>query len=206
MRAGLPLTEQKRDSEPEPQSGPAPAGAAGDRSDGDGALPSLRQVFDEYAAFVWRTLRHLGIRDAEIEDVCQDVFIAIHRKLEGFEGRSSLRTWIYGICLRTASDHRRRAYVRRERPVSELPISAVEAPQHDQYERAEARRVLSELLDLLDDDKRAVFVLYELEELTMKEVAEVVGCPLQTAYSRLHAARKLVLEAAARRREEGSRE
>ena len=72
--------------------------------------------------------------------------------------------------------------------------------QFDDYARSEARQLLASLLDVLDSDKRAVFVLYEIEELSMKEVAEAVGCPLQTAYSRLHAARKLILEAAERAR------
>jgi RNA polymerase sigma-70 factor (ECF subfamily) len=158
--------------------------------------PSLREVFDEYAPFVWRTLRHFGVRDADLEDVCQEVFVAVHRKLTSFEGRSSLRTWLYGICMRTASDFRRRAYVRRERAVAEPPPVSVDPDQAVELERAESRKLLERLLDELDEDKRVVFVLYELEELTMKEVADVVGCPLQTAYSRLHAARKIVLEAA----------
>ncbi len=162
--------------------------------------PTLRQVFDEHAPFVWRTLRHLGVPESDIEDSCQDVFVAVHRKLDGFEGRSSLRTWIYGICLRVASDRRRRAHVRRELPVAELPSRAVEPTQMDDYERAQARALLAALLDELDEDKRAVFVLYEIEGLAMKEIAEAVGCPLQTAYSRLHAARRLVVAAAQRAR------
>ena len=79
-------------------------------------LLSVRQIFDEHARYVWRTLRHLGVADADLEDVCQEVFVTVHRKLPEFEGRSKLRTWLYGICLRVASDYRRRAYVRRERP------------------------------------------------------------------------------------------
>jgi RNA polymerase sigma-70 factor, ECF subfamily len=157
--------------------------------------PTLRQVFDEHASYVWRTLRHLGVGEADLEDVCQDVFVAVHRKLDGFEGRSSLRTWIYGIALRVASDYRRRAHVRRELPVADLELDAAEPTQLEDIARGEARRLLLSLLDRLDDDKRAVLVLYELEELGMKEVAEIVGCPLQTAYSRLHAARRLLFEA-----------
>lgn len=146
-------------------------------------------MFDDYGAFVWRTLRHLGVREADVADVCQEVFVTVHRRLGDFEGRSSLRTWIYGICIRTASDHRRRASVRREIPTDEVPDSVTEANQPAELERSRLRARLAALLDTLDDDKRAVFVLYEIEELTMKEVAKIVGCPLQTAYSRLHAAR-----------------
>jgi len=157
---------------------------------------SLREIFEQNVAFVWRTLRHFGVSEADVEDVCQEVFVVVHRKIAGFEGRSALRTWLYGICFRVAKDHRSRAYIRREVAVSEPPPPAVPATQDTDYARAEARLMLETILNLLDEDKRAVFVLYEIEGLAMREVAEVVGCPLQTAYSRLQAARKLVLEAA----------
>jgi RNA polymerase sigma-70 factor (ECF subfamily) len=160
----------------------------------------FREIFTTYAPFVWRTLRHLGIAESDIDDVCQDVFVAVHRKIGGFEGRSSLKTWIYGICLRVSSDHRRLAHVRRELPVAEVSQGTLAPTQVEDVERGEARRLLLRLLEALDEDKRAVFVLYEIEELSMKEVAEAVGCPLQTAYSRLHAARKLILEAGERGR------
>jgi RNA polymerase sigma-70 factor (ECF subfamily) len=166
--------------------------------------PSLRSIFDEHVAFVWRSLRHLGVGEADLEDVCQDVFVVVHRKLPEFEGRSTLRTWLYGICLRVSKDHRRKAYVRREVVVPELPARVQQATQEDDCTRAESRELLSHMLGLLDDDKRAVFVLYEIEGLGMKEVAEAVGCPLQTAYSRLHAARRIVLDAAKRLRLAGA--
>ncbi len=155
--------------------------------------PGLREIFDEYAPFVWRVLRHVGVPSADLEDVSQEVFFTVLRRLESFEGRSKLRTWIYGICLRVASDHRRKAYVRREAPVADPPLGPVAAPQEHHVAHGEAKGWLLAALAALDEDKRAVFVLYEIEELTMKEVAEVLGCPLQTAYSRLHAARELVL-------------
>jgi RNA polymerase sigma-70 factor, ECF subfamily len=199
VRSSLPLIEEPPTSAPDRPGGEVDAAEGETRRDRSGSVPSLREIFDEHAPFVWRTLRHLGVREADLPDVCQEVFVAVHRKLDGFEGRSSLRTWLYGICLRTASDHRRRAYVRRERAVAEPPPSTVEPTQDAETERAAARRLLHSLLDELDEDKRAVFVLYEIEELGMKEIAEILACPLQTAYSRLHAARKLVLESARRR-------
>lgn len=154
--------------------------------------PSLAEVFRREAPFVWRALRRLGVREADVEDVCQEVFVVVHRKLADFEGRSSLRTWIYGICARTASDYRRSARVRREVVTDAPPETTSDARQHDVVALREARAKLDRILDQLDDDKRAVFVLYEIEELSMNEVAEALGCPLQTAYSRLHAARKIV--------------
>lgn len=158
------------------------------------AAPTFAAVFTENAPFVWRALRRLGVREADVPDVCQDVFVVVHRKLPGFEGRSTLRSWIYGICIRTAADHRRRAHVRHEMPTPDPPEGEVAATQTIAVERRQARALLDTALDLLDEDKRAVFVLYEVEELTMSEVAEAVGCPLQTAYSRLHAARRIVKE------------
>jgi RNA polymerase sigma-70 factor (ECF subfamily) len=161
-------------------------------------VPTLRQIFDEHISFVWRSLRHLGISEADLEDVCQDVFVVVHRKLGDFEGRSTLRTWLYGICLRVAKDHRRRAYVRREHPVGELPPRAEPPTQEEDCAKSETRQLLSTILEQLDEDKRNVFILYEIEGLSMKEVADAMQCPLQTAYSRLHAARRIVLEAAKR--------
>jgi RNA polymerase sigma-70 factor (ECF subfamily) len=159
--------------------------------------PTLRQVFDEHGAYVWRALRHLGAPEGEVDDLVQEVFVVVHRRLPSFEGRSSLRTWLYGICLRVASDFRRRARVRYERtasdPARDLSESASLAPD----ERARARAQLRNLLAALDDDKREVLVLYEIEGLPMSEVAEILGCPLQTAYSRLHAARARLVALAA---------
>lgn len=152
----------------------------------------IAEVFGEHGAYVWRALRHLGIREADLPDITQEVFLVAHRKLAEFEARSSIRTWLYGICLRTSSDYRRKAYNRREVAVGELPEQVAEALQPSEVERGQLRRRLQELLEALDADKREVFVLYEIEELPMKQIAKLVGVPLQTAYSRLHAARRLL--------------
>jgi RNA polymerase sigma-70 factor (ECF subfamily) len=155
----------------------------------DPDLPSLREVFDAHAAYVLRSLRHLGVAESDIEDVGQEVFVTVHRKLATFEGRSKLRTWLYGICLRVASDYRRRAHVRRERATADPARDLHEAEEQAPDAQVQARAELRALLDELDEDKRAVVVLYEIEGFSMKEVAEILDCPLQTAYSRLHAAR-----------------
>lgn len=154
-------------------------------------MGSFDQVFREHAPFVWRTLRRLGVREADVDDVCQEVFVVVHRKLPEFEGRSSLRTWIYGICIRTASAHRKLAR-HREMPTDSPPEREAEGTPHESLARRRALEKLDRALHELDEDKRTVFVLYEIEELGMAEIAEIVGCPLQTAYSRLHAARDKV--------------
>lgn len=168
---------------------------AANRPAASAAVPSVAEVVREHAPFVGRSLRYLGVRDAELEDAAQEVFLVVCRRLGDFEGRSSLRTWLYGICLRTAQSYRRRAASRREQLAAEPPEAHVQGEQDAALHRAQARRRLQRVLAELDEAKRTVFVLYELEQLSMKEVAEAVGCPLQTAYSRHQAGRQQVLAA-----------
>jgi RNA polymerase sigma-70 factor, ECF subfamily len=146
-------------------------------------------------------LRRLGVQESDVEDVCQEVFVVVHRRLPEFEGRSALRTWVYGICVRAASDYRKRAHRRRELVTDDPPEQVAKEDAHRDLASREARKLLDGILAELDDDKRAVFVLYEIESLPMNDVAEAVGCPLQTAYSRLHAARAHVATAAKRLQE-----
>jgi RNA polymerase sigma-70 factor, ECF subfamily len=156
------------------------------------------RVFREHAAYVWRVLRRLGVHESDVEDVCQEVFVIVHKKLGTFEGRSSLRTWIYGIALRSAADYRKRSFRKNETVTETLPDVASSADQESEAAGRQARALLDRIVGELDDDKRAVFVLYEIEELPMSEVAAAIGCPVQTAYSRLHSARDLVEKAVKR--------
>jgi RNA polymerase sigma-70 factor (ECF subfamily) len=158
----------------------------------------FERVFQEHAPYVWRALRRLGVAEADADDVCQEVFIVVYRKLGTFHGGSSLRTWLYAICLRVASEHRRRPHRLREEVVAAVPDEGVAAAQEEELQRRQALGLLDQALDQLDDEKRAVFVLFELEQMSMVEVAAAAGCPLQTAYSRLYAARKTVEAALAR--------
>ncbi|MBK6697594.1 MAG: sigma-70 family RNA polymerase sigma factor [Myxococcales bacterium] len=149
-------------------------------------------LFREHGPFVWRVLRRLGVSENDTADACQEVFVVVHKKLAEFERRSSVRTWLYGIAVRVASDHRRRVRRRRELVTDVPPELLTDESPDDTAMMREARALLDGILDTLDDDKRAVFVLYEIEQLAMNDVATAIGCPLQTAYSRLHAARDLV--------------
>jgi len=180
--------------------GTGPQAAAGEATEGtqQEEVPSFAEVFRTYSQFVWRVLLRMGVSEADVEDVAQEVFLGIHRNLPRFEGRCSLRTWVYGICHRRAVDYRRRAYTRYEVPTDEPPDAGHDGGQDDGLDLAHAKASLNQVLDSLDDDKRAVFVLFEIEQIPMEEVAEIVGCPLQTAYSRLYAARRKVDAAAAR--------
>jgi RNA polymerase sigma-70 factor (ECF subfamily) len=160
------------------------------------------EIFQQHGRFLWRTLMNLGVPGHDAQDLCQEVMLTVHRRLPDFDGRS-LRGWLYGICVRMASDYRKSARVRREVSEPEPPDVGLEAQQPEQVEQARRLGRVLEALKLLSEDKRTAFVLYEVEELTLAEVSEAVGAPLQTVYSRIKAARdalrlELSVEGAAR--------
>ncbi len=163
------------------------------------AVPSFAEVFESNAAFVWRIVARQGVAQADLPDVCQDVFVAIHRMLPNFRGRSSLTTWIYAICVRTVSRYRRKAFRRREQFPDEPCEETGPAHQQSDLELNEFRRQLDAILHRLSREQREMFILHELEELSIPQAATIAGCPIPTAYSRLHAAREAVLAAFARK-------
>lgn len=154
------------------------------------AAPDFRTLFDQHVDFVWRVLRRYGVPERDADDVCQEVFLIIHRKLAEFEGRSSLRTWIYGIAARTAIASRRKAHVRRELFESAVVEQRSEPTQHEQAESKRALSQIEQLLAAMDCEKREAFVLYELEGMSVAEVARATGVPENTALYRLHRARE----------------
>jgi RNA polymerase sigma-70 factor (ECF subfamily) len=152
------------------------------------AIFDFRTIFDTYGPFVTRTLRRLGVPSADRHDLRQEIFVVVHRKLHEYDGRASLQSWVYGICTRVASTYRRSTRIRREE-VLEFP-QHVAANQDGDLDTRRTYAHVESLIAALDEEKRTVFVLHELRGLSMNEVVRAVGCPLQTAYSRLHAARK----------------
>lgn len=154
-------------------------------------VPSFCEVYEAHFDFVYRSVRRLGARDDQVDDAVQDVFVVVHRRLAAFEGRSTMKTWLFGIAMRVVADHRRRT-ARKERPTVPLRESVIDSPSgcpHRAAKKAEAVRILHEVLDSMDDDKRAVFVMAELEQMSSPEIAEALGVKLNTVYSRLRAAR-----------------
>jgi RNA polymerase sigma-70 factor, ECF subfamily len=150
----------------------------------------LGELMRAHTPYVWRVLRSLGVRESDLEDVCQETFIIVQRRYHTLENPGALRSWIYGIALRVVSDYRARAHRRHEVLSSEPPQPMFQPPQEDALDRKRAWALIDELMGRMTEEQRQVFVLYEVEELGMREVSEIVGCPLQTAYSRLYAARK----------------
>lgn len=167
--------------------------------------PTFEQVYAEHFDFVWRCVRRLGVAPASSDDAVQDVFLVVHRRLADFEGRSSVRTWLFGIARRVVRDHRPRA---RERELDDgqlaaLAESADRAPD-ERAARNEAARLLNALLQRLDEDKREAFILSELEQISVPDIADEIGVNLNTVYSRVRAARKELEEGLARLRAQQS--
>ena len=162
----------------------------------------FEDVYRDFFSFVWRSVKRLGVRDASLDDVVQEVFVIVHRRLSAFEGRSSLRTWLFGIALRVARAHRRASGRRDPKGEAVDPdtLRSTAPSPSESTEKAEAVRLLHTILDELDDERREVFVMAELEELPMPEIAETLGLGVNTAYARLRAARISFEQALARHR------
>jgi RNA polymerase sigma-70 factor (ECF subfamily) len=152
---------------------------------------------------VWRSLRHLGVPDALVEDAAQDVFLVVHRRWDSFDARwSSVETWLFGILLRVARTYRRslrrRSWVvPSTREVVEVVPSPAASPA-ELVARREAAALLDRLLDALDDDKRAIIVLVDVEQLSVPQAAEALSVNLNAAYWRLRTARNQLRRALAR--------
>jgi RNA polymerase sigma-70 factor (ECF subfamily) len=168
--------------------------------------PTFAQVYEDYFPFVWRSARRLGAPEATVDDVVQEVFVVVYRRLSQFEWRSSLRTWLFGIVLNVVRAHRRSLRAKHPHALSadrgadpDAVIDLASGPQ-DVAMKAQAARLLDRLLEELDDEKRAVFVLAELEQLSAPEIAAALDVPVNTVYSRLRLARQEFAAAAARYR------
>ena len=154
------------------------------------ARAGLEGVYREHFAFVWRSLRRLGVPDADLPDAVHDTFLVVHRRLDSYDAECQLTTWLYGICLRVASGRRRRASARRERLEDPPPLSSRPGDHEGKIaERADRRRLLQHALDAMPDDQRAVFALFELEGWSGDRIAAALSIPLATVHSRLRLAR-----------------
>lgn len=158
--------------------------------------PTFDQVYADTFPAVWRTARRLGVVESAVDDVVQEVFVTVYRRLDQFEGRCALKTWVFGILMRVVNNYRR---TRRRKGAGHATSSVVGDPDivvdsgADPLElasRSEAGRILNEVLATLDEGKAAVFVLAEIEGLTVPEIAEATDTNVNTVYSRLRAARK----------------
>ena len=149
----------------------------------------LRQVFEMHGGSVWNSLRRLGVRAADLEDGTHDVFVQVHQHFAELDPGRPLRPWLFAFAFRIASQYRRRAH-RRHETSAPAPFAVDPAALPDERIAAEEdRRLVLTALDGIDMGRRAVFVLYEIDGLGMDAIARTLGIPVNTAYSRLRAAR-----------------
>jgi RNA polymerase sigma-70 factor (ECF subfamily) len=152
----------------------------------------LVDIYEQTADFVWKSLQRLGVPPADVEDLMQEVYVVAHRQLSGFRHEAKITTWLFAICLKVASRHRRRAYFRREQQVAETPESidahTPEAALDQRQRGARLERILGEL----NPEQRVVFVMFEIEGHSCQEIADLSAVPVGTVYSRLYSARKRV--------------
>jgi RNA polymerase sigma-70 factor (ECF subfamily) len=150
-------------------------------------------MFQQFAPYVMRVLPRMGVAERDLDDVLQEVFLAVYRALPSFEGRSSERTWVYGICIRTCSNYRQRAYHRREQMPGTLPEAVHASTPEHALQTSTALAQLDAALAAVQPKDREVFVLFEIEQLTVLEIAEALRCSKFTVYTRLYRARRKVL-------------
>jgi len=151
--------------------------------------PAFEALYREHYPFVWRSVRRLGIPDGEVDDVVQDVFVVVHRRLDDFEGRSSVRTWLFGIAYRVVRDRRRSFAARVDR---ERQVEHARPPTEPdrRLARHQAVATLDDLLAELDEDQRETFVMAEVLHMSAPEIAKIMEVKLNTVYSRLRRARE----------------
>jgi RNA polymerase sigma-70 factor (ECF subfamily) len=166
---------------------PTPPAASAGGVSSDEARPRLEEVFRDYHDFIWRSARRLGCPEALVDDAVQEVFLVAARRLDELESVQVLRTWIFRVTMNVVRNIRRSQARRESRHAAAGELARRYAP--DPSERLAAADELLKLLDLLDEERRVVFVLSALEQMTAAEIAETIDVNVNTVYSRLRSAR-----------------
>jgi RNA polymerase sigma-70 factor (ECF subfamily) len=156
----------------------------------DLTVRGFEELYARHFNFVWRNLRRLGVPEGLVEDAAQDTFVVVHRRLSDLRPDASPTAWLFGIALRVAHDYRRRL---QRKPSTSVDVDNYESADRGPFEcaaSAQARRMLERFLQTLDQDRRAVFVLSELEDMPAPEISQALGARVNTVYSRLRSARE----------------
>jgi RNA polymerase sigma-70 factor, ECF subfamily len=164
----------------------------------------FREIFETQADYVMKSLRRLGVRPGDVEDLTHEVFLTVLRKWDTFDPARPPRPWLFAFALRMASAYRQSAYIRRER--FEEPEEASRAPSAETLvSEQQDSALVYRSLDALDDEKRIVFTMFELDERTASDIALELGIPQNTVFSRLRAARQEFTKAVHRLKSEPPR-
>lgn len=148
------------------------------------------EAFRTHFGYVWNSLRRLGVRDADLEDLTHDVFVTVHRKRDHFDASRPLKPWLFGIAANTASDYRRKASHRRER-IDDTVEAVDSSPRADDaLEDRQRKELVTQAIGSVDDSRVAVFLMHDVDGLPMPDIAAALEIPLNTGYSRLRLARE----------------
>jgi RNA polymerase sigma-70 factor, ECF subfamily len=178
-----------------------PAEGSGTGSEGPVEVPDFATIYDRHFAFVWRLAANCRVPQSHLDDVVQEIFLVIHRKLPGFEGRSSLRTWIASISRYTAKEFlRRKRHQMLGTEVDPDASASTSMTPAEQLEAVAAAQLLDQFLDELPEEQREAFILAEVEQMTAEEIAVVLESNSNTVRSRLRSARQGVQASLARHR------
>jgi RNA polymerase sigma-70 factor (ECF subfamily) len=153
---------------------------------------TFEEVYQAHFRLVWRALSRLGVRNADLMDVSQNVFLVVHRQLSTFEGRAELTTWLFSICRLVAKDYLRSAPIRREVVIDMRRLARSGGPGESPLQRLatlDLSQLLEAILSKMPAKLSAVFVMFELDELSGEEIAHILGVPVGTVRSRLRLAR-----------------
>lgn len=154
-------------------------------------VPStFEALYDEHFDFTFRTLRHLGVPPATLPDAVQEVWLAVHRQLSGFAGRSSHRTWLFSIARNTARNiHRWRRRHDQATPLSDDLPDHCPGPEQLRAGR-EALDLVQEYMGTLDEERRVLFISQLLEHLNAAESAQLLGIDTSSVYHRVRDLRR----------------
>lgn len=150
----------------------------------------FESVYKAEFTYVWHTLRRLGARDRDLEDLAHDVFVVVHRRLSDYDPARPIKPWLFGIAFRVAAGDRRRARNHSEIASDKVDVAADVPGADDQLAARQDRELVLEALGALDLDRRAVFVMHDIDGHAAPEIAAAIGVPLNTVYSRLRHARE----------------
>ena len=173
------------------------------------APTSWQEAYRDYAQTVTRWVWHLGGPDIEVEDAVQEIFLVVSRRFASFRGEARFKTWLYSITRKVVANHRSRHRWRfwllgkDTDTLAQIPSTLPDPLTH--LEQEQARAIFHRILRALPEKYQSVLVLFELEEMSTQEVADLCGCSVAAVSVRLHRARKMFFERYARFLKEHSR-
>jgi len=165
---------------------------------------AARRIFRQEFPYVFHTLRRLGVPSRDLEDLTHEVFITFYRRIDDYDEARPIRPWLFGIAFRIVSNDKSRLRTSCEHlsdadlePIDDAPLADAQLDLHRR------RKLVLDVLDTLDADRKAVLIMHDLDGEVMPDVAEALGIPLNTAYSRLRLAREEFKRAVERLRKRG---